>query len=305
MASTQVSEFWGNERKEYRKHNWLEHPVALEALNVRRAGDPAVGLAEYWRGKFLPTPAPLALSLGCGFGLWERIALPIGLATRIDAVDVSTEAIVAAKKYAAEAGLSERVSYSVADINRSTVPASQYDAIFAISSLHHVEALEDVLRACAAALKPGGLLFVDEYIGPARFQSEPHVVELINELLAILPSKYRHSVYLNGQERTLFGNPPIAWFEQNDPSEAIRSNDIVPVVKEFFDIVDFRPYGGTLQHMLLSGMAGNFDPSSETDTAILRLLSFVEEKLEAHGVLKSDFASIVARPRIGSQHQAL
>lgn len=304
MATTQVSEFWGNERKEYRKHNWLEHPTALEALNVRRAGNPAMGLAEYWRAKFLSTPAPRALSLGCGFGLWERLALPAGLAVHIDAVDVSTEAVVTAREYAAEAGLSERVSYSVADINRPTFPAAQYDAIFAISSLHHVEALEDLLRACAIALKPGGLLFIDEYVGPARFQSEPHVVDLINQILALLPRKYRHSVYLNGQERMRYDNPPIAWFEQNDPSEAIRSQDIVPAVQERFDIIDFRPYGGTLQHMLLSGMAGNFNPHSETDATILRLFSFLEEKLENFDVVKSDFVSLVARPRGDVQRHA-
>jgi SAM-dependent methyltransferase len=295
-AAARVAQFWGNERKELVKHNWLEHPVTQAWIYSRRAGNPNANLYDYWRDKFLTTPAPLALSIGCGFGAFERVALMWNLAQRFEACDLSDSAIAQARIYAAEQGLAERVSYSVADLDALTLPEGRYDAIFGISSLHHVRELDRLFAQCRRALKPGGLLFVDEYVGPARFQSAPHVVALINQLIDILPERYRRSVYMNGAPRHRYDNPPPEFFEQTDPSEAIRSDAIVPTLTRHFEIVDHKPYGGALLHMLLSGTAGNFDPAAEGDATILRLLAFLEEQLEKAGVIGSDFVSLVARP---------
>lgn len=295
-STQQVSAFWGRERHAERKHNWLEHPTALECINMRRASDPHLDLAGYWRRDFLQRPAPLALSLGCGFGLWERIALKENLAERIEAYDVSEGAIVQARIYAAEAGLSDRVTYTVADIDKIELPVARYNAIFGISSLHHVRELERLFAACRKALKPGGLMFIDEYIGPPRWQFAPHVVALINKLIGQLPPRYRRSVYLDGAPRDVYVNTPLEWFDANDPSEAVRSDEILPCLKQHFEIVDYKPYGGALLHMLLSGTAGNFDPYVEADAALIRLLATFEEEMEQAGVLGSDFASAVALP---------
>jgi SAM-dependent methyltransferase len=294
--AAKVSEFWGRDRRSERKHNWLEHPTALECLNQRRAGDPHTDLAAYWRRDFLKSPAPLALSIGCGFGLWERIALQQNLASKIDAYDVSENAITEARKLAVEAGLGGRVNYAVTDLNTIDLPADHYDAIFGISSLHHVQNLERLFEQCRRALKPDGLFFIDEYVGPKRFQSNPRVVQIINDVIHLLPEKYRRSVYLNGEPRNTYANTPLAWFDETDPSEAIRSDEILPCLKQHFDVVDEKPYGGALLHMLLSGTAGNFDPTSDEDAALIRLLAFFEEELEKAGAIGTDFATVVAKP---------
>ncbi|MBL8630319.1 MAG: class I SAM-dependent methyltransferase [Rhodospirillaceae bacterium] len=294
--ANQVSAFWGNEHRDARKHNWLEHPTALECINTRRAGDATLDLADYWRRDFLRTPAKLGLSLGCGFGLWERIALQQNLCERMEAYDVSEAAVAQARIYAAEAGLSDRVTYGVIDMERAALEPARYDAIFGISSLHHVQNLDRLFAACRAALKPGGLMFIDEYVGPARFQSAPHVVALINQLIQLLPSAYRRSVYLNGALRETYSNIPLEWFAANDPSEAITSDQIVPALQKHFAIIDNKPYGGALLHMLLSGTAGNFDPHKPEDAALIRMLAFFEQELEQAGTITTDFASFVAKP---------
>jgi hypothetical protein len=43
-----------------------------------------------------------------------------------------------------------------------------------------------------------------------------------------------------------------------DPSEAIRSDEIVPLAMRNFRVIEHRPYGGTTLHMLLHMTAGNF-----------------------------------------------
>lgn len=296
-TTNKAERFWSQERCEERKHNWLEHPTALACINLRRAGNPAEGLSAYWRRDFLQQPAPLALSLGCGFGLWERIALRDNLATRVEAYDLSEAAVVQARVYAAAEGLTDRVAYQAADINTLELPEARYDAIFGVSSLHHISALECLLENCRRALKPGGLMFVDEYVGPIRFQPSPRVVALINDLLRLLPERYRRSIYLNNDPRESYANTPLEWFEQTDPSEAVRSDAILPCLKQHFEVIDEKPYGGALLHMLLSGTAGNFDPSVDEDAALIRLLTFFDEQLELAGVISTDFTSVVARPR--------
>lgn len=293
-----VSVFWGDERKELRAHNWLEHPVAKRFINKRVSGDPAISTIEYWRNRYLPEPVPLALSLGCGFGSFERHALQVGLAHQFEACDVSLGAIEQAGRYAAEAGLGDRISYSVKDLNHESLPPARFSAIFAISSIHHIFELEKVFRRCREGLTQDGLLFLDEYIGPSRFQCTPKAVETINRLLTNLPARFRHNVFLKGQPIEKYTNPSITWFEENDPSEAVRSAEILSTLKYYFDIIDYRPYGGGLLHMLLSGIAGNFDPASDADTALLQTIAIFEETLEEAGVIQSDFAAIVARPRL-------
>jgi 2-polyprenyl-3-methyl-5-hydroxy-6-metoxy-1,4-benzoquinol methylase len=292
-----VSDFWGDEKAEVRKHNWLEHPIARAFINYRVSGDPNIGVAEHWRRTYLSTPAPLALSVGCGFGGFERDAYRMGLAERFDAIDISSKAIEQAKTYAAEAGLSDRLSYAAVDLEHETLAENHYDAIFGISSIHHVKDLEGLFRQCHRALKPGGLFFLEEYVGPSRFQTDAETVLKINELLKFLPEYYRKSVYLEGRPRDTYENTPLSWFDENDPSEAVRSEEIIPLLSERFDIIEYRPYGGALLHMLLSGTAGNFDPTVASDVALLRVIALTEVWLEKAGALKSDFAAIVAKPK--------
>ena len=297
QASETVSTYWSDERKDFRNHNWLEHPVARQFFYQRISGDQLIGTVDYWRRRFLPESVPLALSLGCGFGLFERQCAATGIAQHWEACDISDGAVAQARIYAEEAGLGDRMTYSVKNLDNDDLPKARYDAIFAISSVHHVRELESLFRRCREALKPGGIFFLDEYIGPSRFQCSPKAVQIINRLLRALPSKYRRSVYGNGQAVEAYANPTIKSFEENDPSEAVRSAEILPILRYYFDIVDFRPYGGSIMHMLLSGTAGNFDPDSESDVALIRTIAILEETLEEAGILQADFAAIVARPQ--------
>jgi SAM-dependent methyltransferase len=216
------------------------------------------------------------------------------------ASDISRGAIDKARKAAADANLADKIVYDVVDLDAPdfTLPHSMYDVIFGLSSIHHVSQLENLFRQCATALKPGGLLFLDEYIGPNRFQSPPHVVELINKIRSALPQRYRRNLLTN--DLSILGHyvpSSVEHFERTDPSEAIRSADILTALKLYFDVVEMRPYGGAIQHMLFSGIVGNFMEDDDSDVALLRIIAMLEEELERAGVIDSEFAVVVARPK--------
>jgi SAM-dependent methyltransferase len=297
-AAKIASEYWAVDRTGARPRSWLEHPTILEIVHRRVSGDPKMSTIGWFRNKYFQRPVDLALSLGCGFGGFERFGIENGVARKIHANDLSEGAILKAREAAAQAKLADKIEYSVVNLDDFTLPAAAYDAIFALSAAHHVFQLEKLFRQCRKALKPGGLLFLDEYIGPSRFQCGPEVTSLINRLRDILPEKYRKSLFTNdGSLIHPYVPSPAEHFEKHDPSEAVRSGEIISTLKLYFDILEYRPYGGAILHMLLSGIMGNFDENNDTDVALLRTIATFEEVMESAGVIGSDFAAIVAKPK--------
>ena len=132
------------------------------------------------------------------------------------------------------------------------------------------------------ALKPDGLLYLDEYVGPSRtwwtderFRREREIFE------ALVPKEARYV------ERLPF---PII---ENDPSEAIRSGEILTQLEIGFEIVENRGYGGNLLSIIYPAIAWDRAPAD-----LLERLIQAERDLLAEGT--PDFlAVIVARPKTG------
>ena len=80
-----------------------------------------------------------------------------------------------------------------------------------------------------------------------------------------------------------------------DPSEAIRSADILFVLRQWFEIVEQKPLGGAILQFLLADIAGNFAHAG--GAPLLETLFMIEDVLMAAGDLDSDFTYIVAAPK--------
>jgi SAM-dependent methyltransferase len=296
--ATIVSTYWAQERDKSKPISWLEHGEIRDFIHRRATGNPNIGTAEWFRRKYAPQPFELALSLGCGFGQFDRDAIRSRIALKLHSNDISAGAVEQARAAAEREGLSEQIEYSVLDLNKARFPSNTYDAVLAVSSVHHVFQLEELFKQIRETLKPGGYFFLDEYVGPSRFQTSAFATDVINRLMAILPERYRQNLFLkDGSLISSYVPSTVEHFEKFDPSEAVRSGEIVNTLRMYFDIVDYLPYGGALLHMLLSGITGNFDEDSEVDRCIINLLATFEEILEQRGALDSDFAAIVCRPK--------
>src|SRR5262249_55193083 len=147
---------------------WGTQPLVRRAINRRGTGDPNPRPMEWFADRYVPEPVALGLSVGCGTGLLERDVVSKGLCERVEGVDFSPEAIAEARRGADEAALGRRLDYRVEDINAIRLAPRRYDIVFFHGSLHHVRNVERVLEQTREALKPGGLLFLDEYMGPSR-----------------------------------------------------------------------------------------------------------------------------------------
>jgi SAM-dependent methyltransferase len=301
MSEETVSELWGRKAREKGESDawtyryWQAHPVTVRHINRSITGDPDESWLPFVKRRFLPDGAEHGLSLGCGHGAAEQAAIAQGLCRSFDAFDISEEALVVARSQAAEHGVADRIEYRQADLNKLELQPDRYDVVLAAHVIHHIDALEHLLDQVARSLRPGALLFVSEYIGPARFQWLDKTERLMNRLLDVLPADKKVNP-LNGLVKERIERASAEAIAEADPSESIRSDEIVQLLESRFETVYRADYGGTLLQFLLADIAANFSPDDPKDVALLELLSLFEEELIAERVLPSDFAFFVLRP---------
>jgi SAM-dependent methyltransferase len=244
------------------------------------------------------TPLERILSIGCGNGGLERHLARCSAFRECDAWDIAPGAIETARRLAREEGC-HGIHYEVRDANATGFggdPEARYDAVWFNSSLHHIEELESACEAVARSLKPGGWLFLHEYVGPSVFALTPRQQEVIRAAFDLIPRRFRRRPDLFDVAEAP-GIPSPAEVAATDPSEAVRSADILGVVDHYFDVVECNPAGGTVLQFLLHGIAGNFRSEDPDSMAVLDLLLRIETTLIDIGDLGSDFVVLAARRR--------
>jgi hypothetical protein len=137
---------------------------------------------------------------------------------------------------------------------------------------------------------------VNEYIGPARFQWLDKTQDLMNRILETLPADMRVNP-VNDFVKEHFERTPAEEIARVDPSESIRSDEIVATLESRFEVLYRADFGGTLLQFLLADIAANFHEDDPKDVALLDLMSLFEEVLVTERVLPSDFAFFVLTPR--------
>jgi 2-polyprenyl-3-methyl-5-hydroxy-6-metoxy-1,4-benzoquinol methylase len=276
---------------------WLDWEfIEVEHIRPRVSGDKSVYyLQHFFRGHLPQMPVQRALSLGCGGGNLERMLIRMGAAASIDAYDASPESIRLATQLAADEGMAGQLQYKVADINSMHLPEGAYDFIVAKMSLHHFENLDHLYGQIQRALKPGGVFMFNEYVGPTRFQWTPVQLDLANKVLETLPETFRRSAHSGGHLDAI-RRPTIQEMIDMDPSEAVNSEQIIPLLPKYFEILEHKKYGGTLLHLLLNHVMANFDSSDPLHATVLKMIFLYEQTMIDHGILDSDFCYVVARP---------
>lgn len=154
----------------------MDHTTGEEFWDARYAehdhlwsGEPNTVLVEEVTGLEPGT----ALDLGCGEG-----ADAIWLAERgwrVTAADISRVALERAARHAEAAGVADRVDWRRHDLGAS-FPGGTYDLVSA-QFLHSPEEgmpREEILRAAAAAVAPGGTLLIVGHAGPPPWDPAAH-----------------------------------------------------------------------------------------------------------------------------------
>ena len=244
--------------KEYTHYSdkyWNDLEIVVKYKNKLATGNENVS----WIGDILTrfkeyVPFDDVLIVGCGNGWLERQLYDLGIGKHFDAFDMSEKYINEAK----ELKQSRAIDYFLDDINSmSKIEDEKYDAVFNFAVLHHVTEVDNALKKLARCLKTNGLMFNEEYVGPARNQySDQHLKHML-EVMSDLPEKFRTKVK--------FLRPPLENFRV-EPSEAIHSDLILPLIPKYFDIVYQRNLNGGIAYQLLHNNIQEFEDDSNTES---------------------------------------
>lgn len=243
-----MSDFWDREVVEKQHVNWMAIPEVRLYLNYRIAADLPEGkplwpielLERFLQGRTFDR----GLSIGCGTGPLERELVKRGVCRTIDAFDGSVVSLHEARKGANALGFRHSIRYFAGDFNHPVLPAETYDIVMFHQSAHHVAKLERLYRAIMNTLKPGGFVYLDEYIGPSRHEwaTDRRLLAEHQRVFESLPRELR-------AVETLL--PPV---QLDDPSEAVRSSEIESQLSVGFDILGRLGYGGGILSVILPNL---------------------------------------------------
>lgn len=284
-----VVDFWNRFAGDH-----LNSPTHWEANEaVRRfqwnliTGNPETNPITWFMTRFGPF-ASMA-SLCCGTGVLERHVAAHWLRTGgcITGFDISPRSIEMAR---AAAGDIPGIDYQVRDIDQALWPDIMYDAVFAHGALHHISRLDHVLGQIRRKVEPTGYLYVNDYVGPCRFQWSDVQMRLADAILAEVPGKF---VVKRHVERC----DPAA-LAKDDPSEAVCSNFILDTVAAHFEPVVRINRGGTLLAPIFgSACLDESIVKSGDGLAAIHHLCERESSLIRQGIIPSDHVLLVCRPR--------
>jgi SAM-dependent methyltransferase len=231
VRNAKTARFWGRVAAGEPLLTWLHEPEVRKYVNSLISGSPHVWPFDAI-GPLLGT-TDHGVSLGCGDGTLDRQIVRRGICGSLTGIDISPVSLEVARRGAAMDGLGT-IAYVQGDLNRLHLPANSCDAVFFQQSLHHVSDLEGCLDTVRDALRPGGFVYLDEYIGPSQSEWQRGRLRYADDVYRELPRRLRTRRHLQ---------IPV---DGKDPREAVRSSEILTELTRRFSIQVRKDYGGTL-----------------------------------------------------------
>jgi SAM-dependent methyltransferase len=270
-------------------HAWLDHPLISRHYRALGLID---GLPwETWAGHRLGRPATRSLDLGCGSGLKSQAVFQAGSTRETHGIDISEERIAEAERMRIEHRMPGE--FRVADVNTASLPPNTYDLIFSGHSFHHFLELEHVMRQVHDALTPDGLFILEEFVGPTQFQWTDRQIDVVRTLMNAIPEDLRTLRW--GAVKPYEGRPTVQDVVAASPFESIRSAEIVPLFQRYFHVLELRPLGGTIQHLLYNGIVHNFTLTRSDATAYVQAILDIEDAMIESKMLPSDFMLLIGQ----------
>lgn len=270
----------------YSRQEWSFHPAALARLatllgyNCRE---------EWFWAKYLNGRNHLrGIGIGVGLAQTELSLLSTGVFARYDLYDLSPLALDSARREAEAIGFAGNVGYVCEDIAFADLGKERYDLVTFIASLHHIAALDETLRKCKEALKPGGHLWAVEYIGPDRFQYPDEHTEFARRFYRSLhpgvKKLWTPELQFPTREEVVAA----------DPTEAIHSSRIPAAIHATFDKVETIYTYGTFAFILSWGLLADALYEAPLGREFMTTILDIDTLLIDSGKLPHYFAFFVA-----------
>src|SRR5204862_1616768 len=231
------------------------------------------------------------LTLGCGAGRLERDLLSKGVCRRFHGIDISEKAIETARDIARKENLP--LTYEVADLNFVELPEKTFDLVAAQTSLHHILFLERVAEQVWRSVKNDGYLWIHDFIGETQWQYDSRRLSITNQILAILPEKFRKNK-INARLTTELKRPEPGTL--GSPFESIRSSEIIPIFERWFTIEWKLEFNAFLHLVVPPGTRAAYIENDDT-TALFEVLLLLDNLCIEEKIVQPTGGQYLMRPR--------
>lgn len=281
-----VGEFWSKRNDQIKanqhlKTRWWQFPSIIEHINKRVSGEAQKGASEglLSRAKELmenSLPLKKGISVGCGDGTKEIRLIQSNFVESFDLYELSDKRIEDGNALIEKYGLQNKVKFHKADAFKEVTVSDHYDLVHWNNALHHMFDVPAAVEWSRKILKPGGLFFMDEFVGAQRFQWSDWSLNLASRIRSVLPDQYlknpRNPEVLIAQK---IARPLWDKMIEMDPSEAADSHRILESVVHFFPNAEITLTGGTVYHLALNDILNNIDETQ--DKLLLDLLLIIDD----------------------------
>lgn len=253
--------------------NWWNIPAVRDRWNQKITGNPTLSYVDYLINNYcIKWHRPRMLSVGCGTGSQEILFCQTHIFEKITAIDFAENNIQTARSKTNDPSLHFiHSSFEAFQTNES------FDLILFHSSLHHLNNLENVMLKLQSLLKKDGLIIIHEYTGPNRINWNREQLAVCNKLLKSLPPTHNR-FFASGKTKRKQTAPGWIRMVLSDPSEAVESQAIIPLLQIHFQELELKGYGGNILTPLLKGISHHFIENNSLNTQLLELLFKAEDE---------------------------
>ncbi|MFY8004697.1 MAG: class I SAM-dependent methyltransferase, partial [Chitinophagaceae bacterium] len=233
--------------------NYWIIPAVRKRWNKLITDDENLGYEAYVSNKFLKNRAGNMLSIGSGSCTKELSFARLNPHWEITCIDFSDKLLKVGEKIAAAEKLTN-IFFIAEDIHQYHLPSSFFDVVLFNSSLHHFHQIDKIIQKINNALLPKGKLIINEYVGPNRLQYSYHQLKAINNCLQLIDKPLR-KMFLSSIYKNKYYGSGLLRMIISDPSECVKSEDILLVIHHYFTIVEEKAVGGNLLMPVLKDIA--------------------------------------------------
>ena len=162
-----------------------------------------------------------------------------------------------------------RVVTKVTDLNFVALPENAYDLFISSSCLHHLYNLEHVAFQINRSLTSDGYMFLDDYVGEARFQFSHEKKRMFEQAFTEATARIRPARHWR-----------IVWPDLDNwtfsPFEALRSDETLGIFRRYLTEVKVRTAGAIVGLILLAVRPPTplMRPQTTKDALLRRLVTF-------------------------------
>ncbi len=256
-------------RKRPSRLRWWESQLIVQHVNEKICGQPVAELGAaspiLIKQRFPGRTFPRAVSIGCGTGEKEMFLIQAGLVEEFHLFELSKARVEQGIDLAKRLGLSKNVRFFNRNGLTSTTPRS-YDLVHWNNSLHHMLNVDQAIRWSRDVLRPAGLFFMDDFVGPDRMQWSSKMLSMASRVRTALPDRCLQDPRRAGRSlRRRLRKPNRMMMLISDPTECADSARILPIIKTVFPNAEIRPMGGVIYHLALNDVLHNLDEDADRD----------------------------------------